>query len=62
MIVFHRLCGIEAIILRYLNVYSPYQDPTSEYSGVIAKLIAAFLSSKPITVYGDGAQSRDFTI
>lgn len=61
MKVFQRLYGIETIILRYFNVYGPYQDPTSEYSGVIAKFITAFLNNKPITVYGDGEQSRDFT-
>ncbi len=61
MKVFQRLYGIETIILRYFNVYGPYQDPKSEYSGVIAKFITAFLNNKPITVYGDGEQSRDFT-
>lgn len=61
MKVFHRLYGIETVILRYFNVYGPFQDPTSEYSGVIAKFITAFLSNKPITVHGDGEQSRDFT-
>ena len=61
MKVFHRLYGINTIILRYFNVYGPYQDPTSEYSGVIAKFITAFINKKPITVYGDGEQSRDFT-
>lgn len=61
MTVFHRLYGIDTIILRYFNVYGPYQDPTSEYSGVIAKFITAFVNNEPITVYGDGEQSRDFT-
>jgi len=61
MRVFHHLYGIETVILRYFNVYGPYQDPTSEYSGVIAKFINAFIENKPITVYGDGEQSRDFT-
>jgi len=61
MKVFHRLYGIETVILRYFNVYGPFQDPTSEYSGVIAKFITAFLNNRPITVHGDGEQSRDFT-
>ncbi|OQX51789.1 MAG: LPS biosynthesis protein WbpP [Candidatus Cloacimonas sp. 4484_209] len=61
MKVFHHLYGIETVILRYFNVYGPYQDPTSEYSGVIAKFITAFLNNKPLTVFGDGEQSRDFT-
>ncbi len=61
MKVSHYLYGIDTVILRYFNVYGPYQDPTSEYSGVIAKFITAFLDNKSITVYGDGKQSRDFT-
>lgn len=61
MNVYHRLYGIETVILRYFNVYGPYQDPNSEYSGVIAKFIKAFKNNQPITVFGDGEQSRDFT-
>jgi dTDP-glucose 4,6-dehydratase len=61
MNVYHRLYGIETIVLRYFNVYGPYQDPNSEYSGVIAKFIKAFMNNQPITVFGDGEQSRDFT-
>jgi nucleoside-diphosphate-sugar epimerase len=61
MKVFSHLYGINTIILRYFNVYGPYQDPISEYSGVIAKFITAFINNKPITVYGNGEQSRDFT-
>jgi nucleoside-diphosphate-sugar epimerase len=61
MNVYNRLYGIETVILRYFNVYGPYQDPNSEYSGVIAKFIKAFMNNQQITVYGDGEQSRDFT-
>ncbi len=61
MKVFNHLYGINTIILRYFNVYGPYQNPTSEYSGVIAKFITAFINNKPIIIYGDGEQSRDFT-
>ena len=61
MKVFNHIYGIETVILRYFNVYGPYQDPTSEYSGVISKFIHAFLHNKPLIVYGDGEQSRDFT-
>jgi len=52
---------LESISLRYFNVFGPAQDPHSEYSAVIPKFIAALLAKKPITVYGDGEQSRDFT-
>jgi UDP-glucose 4-epimerase len=61
MRVFHRLYGIKTVILRYFNVYGPCQDPNSEYSGVVAKFITAFASGRPLTVFGDGEQSRDFT-
>jgi nucleoside-diphosphate-sugar epimerase len=58
---YHRLYGLETISLRYFNVFGPAQDPHSEYSAVIPKFITALLAKKPITVYGDGEQSRDFT-
>jgi len=59
--VFYEVYGLETVILRYFNIFGPRQDPTSQYSGVIAKFINAFLNNKPLTVYGDGEQSRDFT-
>jgi len=58
---YHRLYGLETISLRYFNVFGPVQDPHSEYSAVIPKFITALLTKNPITVYGDGEQSRDFT-
>ena len=47
--------------LRYFNVYGPYQDPNSEYSAVIPIFIKRALANKPITIFGDGSTSRDFT-
>ena len=58
---YHELYGLETVSLRYFNVFGPGQDPHSEYSAVIPKFINAMLVKKPITVYGDGEQSRDFT-
>ena len=58
---YHKLYGLQTISLRYFNVFGPAQDPHSEYSAVIPKFITALLAEKPITVYGDGEQSRDFT-
>jgi UDP-glucose 4-epimerase len=52
--------GPETVALRYFNVFGPRQDPTSEYSGVIARFMAAVSSNAVCTVYGDGLQSRDF--
>jgi UDP-glucose 4-epimerase len=57
---FH-LFGLETVSLRYFNVFGPGQDPRSEYSAVIPKFISALLQKRPITVHGDGEQSRDFT-
>ena len=59
--VFRHIHRLETVILRYFNIFGPYQDPTSEYSGVIAKFINAFLDNGKLIVYGDGEQSRDFT-
>ena len=49
-----------AVCLRLFNVYGPRQDPGSEYSGVISRFMAAAAAGEPVTVYGDGHQSRDF--
>jgi UDP-N-acetylglucosamine/UDP-N-acetyl-alpha-D-glucosaminouronate 4-epimerase len=58
---FYRVYGLETVSLRYFNVFGPRQDPTSQYSGVLAKFISCMLRSEPPTIYGDGEQSRDFT-
>jgi UDP-N-acetylglucosamine/UDP-N-acetyl-alpha-D-glucosaminouronate 4-epimerase len=59
--VFSQLYGVETICLRYFNVFGPRQDPTSQYSGVIARFINCALRGDPYPVFGDGEQSRDFT-
>jgi UDP-N-acetylglucosamine/UDP-N-acetyl-alpha-D-glucosaminouronate 4-epimerase len=61
MNVFHRVYGLETITLRYFNVFGPHQDPTSQYSGVLAVFISRMLRNQTPTIYGDGEQSRDFT-
>jgi len=58
---YYSLYGLETVCLRYFNVFGPGQDPHSEYSAVIPKFISKLLINEPITVYGDGEQSRDFT-
>ncbi len=58
---FTQVYGLETVALRYFNVFGPRQDETSQYSAVIPKFIAAMLSGKAPTIYGDGEQSRDFT-
>src|ERR1700678_521056 len=59
--VFGRVYGLENACTRYFNVFGPRQDPTSQYSGVLARFILAALNGEPAVVYGDGEQSRDFT-
>jgi UDP-glucose 4-epimerase len=58
---FTRVYGLETVVLRYFNVFGPHQDPTSHYSGVLAIFCRRMLAGEPITIYGDGEQSRDFT-
>ena len=58
---FARVYGLETVVLRYFNVFGPYQDPTSHYSGVMALFCRKMLALEQPTIYGDGEQSRDFT-
>jgi UDP-N-acetylglucosamine/UDP-N-acetyl-alpha-D-glucosaminouronate 4-epimerase len=58
---FTRVYGLETVVLRYFNVFGPYQDPTSHYSGVLAIFCQRMLKGEPMTIHGDGEQSRDFT-
>jgi len=59
--VFTRVYGLPTVSLRYFNVFGPRQNPHSQYAAVIPKFITAALKGEPLTVYGDGEQSRDFT-
>ncbi|MDQ2695411.1 MAG: NAD-dependent epimerase/dehydratase family protein [Pseudomonadota bacterium] len=52
--------GLEAVCFRYFNVYGPRQDPGSPYSGVLSIFTDRFKAGLPVTVYGDGGQTRDF--
>ncbi len=58
---FARVYGLETVVLRYFNVFGPYQDPASHYSGVLAIFCRKMLAGEQPTIYGDGEQSRDFT-
>lgn len=58
---FFRCYGLETVSLRYFNIFGPRQDPTSPYSGVLAKFITQMLQGDQPTIFGDGEQSRDFT-
>jgi len=58
---FHRAFGLEAVSLRYFNVFGPRQDPSNQYAGVIAAFATRMLRGQPPVIFGDGTQSRDFT-
>ena len=58
---FSRVYGLETVTLRYFNVFGPHQDPTSQYSGVLAVFSRKMLAGLQPTINGDGEQSRDFT-
>ena len=58
---FWRCYGLETVSLRYFNIFGPRQDPSSPYSGVLARFISQMLKGEQPTIFGDGLQSRDFT-
>ena len=60
-VLYPRLYGLETVTLRYFNVFGPYQDPASQYSGVLAKFTRQMPAGETPTIWGDGEQSRDFT-
>jgi len=56
---FHKVHGVPVAALRYFNVYGPRQD-TSEYANVILTFFRRIREGKPLTIFGDGKQTRDF--
>jgi len=58
---FYRCYGLETVCLRYFNIFGPRQDPSSTYSGVLAKFSMQMLRGEEPTIFGDGETSRDFT-
>ena len=53
------LHGFEGVALRYANVYGPRQDPASE-AGVVSIFVSRLLDGRPLTIFGDGTQTRDY--
>ena len=51
--------GLEVVGLRYFNVYGPRQSPDSQYAAAVPIFIRRLLENKPITIFGDGGQTRD---
>src|SRR5882762_10351203 len=60
MVSFYRCYGLETVCLRYFNIFGPRQDPSSQYSGVLAKFSMQMLRGGQPTIFGDGETSRDF--
>lgn len=58
---FSRVYGIDTVSLRYFNVFGPRQDPDSQYAAVLPRFIQLIAAGRPVTINGDGEQSRDFT-
>jgi UDP-glucose 4-epimerase len=57
---FAELYGMQCLGLRYFNVYGPRQDPASPYAGVIGRFIDRMRAGRPLCIFGDGEQTRDF--
>ena len=53
------LRGFEGVAMRYANVFGPRQDPKSE-AGVVSIFVSRLLGKRPLTVFGDGKQTRDY--
>lgn len=58
---FNAVYDLEAVGLRYFNVFGPRQDPASQYSGVVALFLRLVADGNAPTIFGDGNQTRDFT-
>src|SRR5207245_518796 len=57
----HRVYGLPVVSLRFFNVYGPRSRTTGAYGAVFGVFLAQMLSGQPLTVVGDGRQTRDFT-
>ena len=57
---YHAKFGIETTAFRFFNIFGPRQDPSSPYSGVISIFIERVSRGEPVTLFGDGRQTRDF--
>lgn len=57
---YNLLYNLPTVTLRYFNVFGPRQNPNSTYAAVIAKFVDCFAKKQPLTIFGDGLQTRDF--
>lgn len=58
---FYESYGVPVVVVRYSNVYGPWQDPQNPYCGVVAKFMQRAQAGTPLEIHGDGQQTRDFT-
>src|SRR5262249_44167102 len=58
--VFSLMYGLETVNLRYFNIFGPNQTPDGAYAAAIPRFINAAIHGRPIEIYGDGQQTRDF--
>src|SRR5438093_5417795 len=61
VLAFARAGTVEGVALRYFNVFGPRQDPNSPYAAVIPAFLSAAHEGRPVSLFGDGHQTRDFT-
>ncbi|MGB9595333.1 MAG: NAD-dependent epimerase/dehydratase family protein [Candidatus Poribacteria bacterium] len=60
-IAFYESYGMPTTVVRYSNIYGPFQMTSNPYCGVVSKFFNAVLNDQPPTIHGDGDQTRDFT-
>ena len=60
-LLYHTAYDVPTTCVRYSNVFGPGQTPRNPYCGVVGKFIEAALDGQPLTVHGDGEQTRDYT-
>jgi nucleoside-diphosphate-sugar epimerase len=57
---YNKKYGLSSVILRYFNVYGERQNPKGPYAAVVARFKQQLLNAEPLTIFGDGKQTRDF--
>lgn len=60
-VAFYESYGLPISVVRYSNVYGPYQRPDNPYCGVVSKFLIAARAGRNLSIHGDGGQTRDFT-
>jgi len=58
---FYESYGLPVSVVRYSNVFGPFQTPENPYCGVVSKFLIAVYAGRPLAIHGDGGQTRDFT-